>query len=77
LRADPDELIARAKHDSGGRRELTMELARGIQILQESLCLTYALVCACPAFVIDSTHLNAQEVADAAMKILTQVGIAV
>lgn len=76
LRADPDELIARVKHDPGGRRELTAELAREIQILQESPCLTYAVVCACPAFVIDSTHLNAQEVADAAMRILKQVGVA-
>ena len=76
LRADPDELIARVKHNLGGRRELTAELAREIQILQESLCLTYAVVCACPAFVIDSTHLSPQEVADAAMQILKQVGVA-
>jgi adenylate kinase len=76
LRADPDILIGRVKLDPRGRREMTTEVAREIQILQDSLSLTYAVACACPAFVIDSTHLTAQEVADTAMQILSQVGIA-
>lgn len=56
LRADADTLIGRVKLDPRGRREMTTELAREIQVLQESLSLTYAVVCACPLFVIDSTH---------------------
>lgn len=75
LRCDPDVLIARVKQAPGGRRELTTELAREIQILQESLCLNYAVACGCPAFVIDSTHLTAEEVADAAMEVLKQIDI--
>jgi adenylate kinase len=75
LRADPDILIGRVKLDPRGRREMTTEVAREIQILQGSLSLTYAVACACPAFVIDSTHLTAQEVADTAMQILSEVGI--
>ncbi len=76
LRCDPDVLVARVKVDPGGRRELTTELAREIQILQESLSLTYAVVCGCPAFMIDNTHLTPHEVADVAVKALNQVGIA-
>jgi|WetSurMetagenome_2_1015567.scaffolds.fasta_scaffold482153_2 adenylate kinase len=75
LRCDPDTLIARVKGNPGGRRELTTELARDIQTLQESLCLTYAVICECPAFVIDTTQLTESEVADAAMQSLNQVGI--
>lgn len=75
LRADPDALIARVKRDPGGRRELTIELAREIQALQESLALTYAVICACPAFMIDSTHLTVDEVASAAARILNNIGV--
>jgi adenylate kinase len=76
LRADADTLIGRVKLDPRGRREMTTELAREIQVLQESLSLTYAVVCACPLFVIDSTHATAQEVVDTAMQLLDQVGVA-
>jgi len=76
LRADPDILIGRLKLDPRGRREMTTEVAREIQILQDSLSLTYAVACGCPAFVIDTTHLTAQEVADTAIQILSQIGIA-
>ena len=44
LRCDPDVLIARVAHDPSGRREMTTELAREIQILQESLGLTYSVL---------------------------------
>jgi len=75
LRCDPDVLIARTQLDPGGRREMTTELAREIQTLQESLGLTYAVLCACPAYVIDATNANAEEVVNIAMQILNQVGV--
>jgi adenylate kinase len=75
LRCDPDVLIARTKQNPGGRRELTTELAREIQVLQEALSLTYAVVCGCPVFVIDTTELTAPDVANIALRNLEQVGV--
>jgi adenylate kinase len=74
LRCDPDELIARVTADRGGRRELSVELAREIQTLQEALCLHYAVACACPAFIIDTTQRTPEEVRDIALQILRGIG---
>ena len=76
LRCDPDVLIARTRQNPGGRRELTTELAREIQVLQESLSLTYAVICGCPVFVIDTTELTEADVANIALHNLQQVGVA-
>jgi adenylate kinase len=75
LRCDPEVLLSRVEADRGGRRALTVELAREIQVLQESLCIQYAVVCGCPAFVIDCTELTPLEVFEAALKILEDVGV--
>jgi adenylate kinase len=68
LRCDPDALVARVARDPRGRRDLGVELAREIQTLQEGLALTYGVVCACPVFVIDTTHLREGEVTETAME---------
>jgi adenylate kinase len=75
LRCDPEALIARVAVDPGGRRALSVELAREIQTLQESLCLTYAVACACTAFVIDTTERAPAEVRDIALSILKRIGV--
>lgn len=74
LRCDPAVLIARVAADPGGRRELSIELAREIQMLQESLCLQYAVACGCTAFVIDTTERTPMEVRDVALRILKRIG---
>jgi adenylate kinase len=75
LRCDPEALRSRVAADRGGRRELSVELAREIQLLQESLCLHYAVICGCPFFVIDTTHRAVDEVSDVAKSILQKVGM--
>lgn len=75
LRCDPDVLLTRVEQNSGGRRALTPELAREIQLLQESLGLTYCVACGCPAYIIDTTALNAAEVLENVIQILRQIGI--
>ena len=75
LRADPDELIGRTKADPGGRRELTVEMAREIQTLQESLCLTYSVLSGCPTFIIDTTRASPDEVTQGALQILKKLGV--
>ena len=77
LRCDPDVLILRVQGDRGGRRELTVELAREIQILQESLSLTYAVACACPLYVIDTTNSTTTDVLQTGIELLVKVGIQV
>jgi adenylate kinase len=69
------DLIARVAADRGGRRELSVELAREIQTLQEALCLHYAVGCACTAFVIDTSKQTAEEVSAVAARILKQIGV--
>ena len=75
LRCDPEMLIARVALDPGGRRGLSPELAREIQILQESLSLQYAVVCGCPIFIIDTTRTAAYDVVDIVIRILEHVGV--
>jgi adenylate kinase len=74
LRCDPEVLIARVAADRGGRRELSVELAREIQTLQEALCLHYAVACGCTAFVIDTTKRTTVEVKEVALDILRGIG---
>ena len=74
LRCDPEVLTARVAGDRGGRRELSVELAREIQTLQEALCLHYAVACGCTAFVIDTTKRTAIEVKEVALDILRGIG---
>jgi adenylate kinase len=74
LRCDPDVLIARVAADRGGRRELSVELAREIQTLQEALCLHYAVACACPAFIIDTSLRTQAEVREVALHVLKGIG---
>jgi adenylate kinase len=76
LRCDPDVVVQRIAQEPGGRREMTVELAREIQILQESLCLSYAVACSCPTYIIDTTNLSAQQVVETAIQVLLQVGVA-
>ena len=75
LRADPVELVGHTKADPGGRRELTVEMAREIQTLQESLCLTYLVLSGCPTFIIDTTRTSPDEVTHAALQILKKLGV--
>jgi adenylate kinase len=75
LRCDPEVLRSRVAADRGGRRELSVELAREIQTLQESLCLQYAVMSGCPFFVIDATDQSAGEVSEVARNILRKVGM--
>jgi adenylate kinase len=75
LRADPDELIGRTRAEPGGRRTLTVEMAREIQTLQESLCLTYSVCSGCPTFIIDTTHASSDEVTQAALRIFKKLGV--
>jgi adenylate kinase len=77
LRCDPEALLARVAVDRGGRREMSYELAREIQLLQESLCLNYAVLCGCPFYVIDTTERTAAEVTVLALTILSKVGMKV
>ncbi len=74
LRCDPEVLISRVAADPGGRRVLSIELAREIQTLQESLCLHYAVVCGCTAYVIDTTKRTPEEVKNLALRFLGGIG---
>jgi len=74
LRCDPQVLITRVSADPRGRRGLTIELARDIQVLQEALGLHYAVVSGCTAFVIDTTERTAEEVRIVAVRLLKQLG---
>src|ERR1700722_5866077 len=62
LRCDPEVLLDRIAADRGGRREMSVELAREIQLLQESLCLSYAVLCGCHFYAIDTTTKTKAEV---------------
>jgi adenylate kinase len=77
LRCDPNVLVARVAHDPAGRRDLTPELAREIQLLQESLGITYSVACGCPAYIIDTTIANSTEVVEKATLIMRQLGMTV
>ncbi len=77
LRCDPEVLFARVAANREGRREMSVELAREIQLLQESLCLNYAVVCGCPFYVIDTTKRAADEVKLTVLPILSKVGLSV
>jgi adenylate kinase len=77
LRCDSEVLIGRVAADPGGRRELSVELAREIQTLQESLCLQYAVACACTTFIIDTTKRTPAGVKEVALQILSKVGVSV
>lgn len=75
LRCEPGELLRRVESDRGGRRKLTPDLASEIQTLQESLCLVYAVTCGCPSYMIDTTGLSPEQVAETAGTILKQIGV--
>jgi adenylate kinase len=75
LRCDPDVLIARIEANRAGRRELTSRLTWEIQLLQEALSLTYAVACACPMYVIDTTSAGEKEVLKVGLEILAKLGI--
>jgi len=77
LRCDPDVLLARTAADRRGRREMSVELAREIQLLQESLCLNYAVLCGCPFYAIDTTSRTAAEVTKVAKSILAKIGLVI
>jgi adenylate kinase len=74
IRCDPEILVARTHKSPEGRRSLTVELAREIQVLQTALGLSYATICGCPLFVIDSTSSSENQVLEAALEILAQIG---
>ena len=74
LRCDPEILITRVAADPKGRRGLTVELAREIQVLQEALGLHYAVASGCTAFVIDASERTAAEVRALAVRLLRQIG---
>lgn len=75
LRCDPEVLLTRVAADRGGRREMSVELAREIQLLQESLCLNYAVLCGCPFYAIDTTKMTTEEVKLTALPILAKIGM--
>lgn len=77
LRCDPEVLLARVAADRGGRREMSVELAREIQLLQESVCLNYAVQCGCPFHVIDTSKKTKEEVESIALGIMSMVGMTV
>jgi adenylate kinase len=77
LRCDPEVLLTRIAADRGGRREMSIELAREIQLLQESLCLNYAVLCGCPFYAIDTTKKTVEEVRLTALPILARIGMKV
>lgn len=75
LRCDPDILISRVEIDRGGRRDITPELVRELQTLQESIALSYSILSGCPSFIIDTTNSSAPEVLDIALSILAKIGV--
>lgn len=75
LRCDPEVLLRRVAVDRGGRREMSVELAREIQLLQESLCLNYAVLSGCTFYSIDTTMRTAEEVRLTALPILAKIGM--
>ena len=76
LRCDPNDTISRINRDSRGRREVTPELAREHQAMQESIALTYAVICGCPIHVFDSSVLNERELLVAVSELLAESGLA-
>jgi adenylate kinase len=75
LRCDPEVLLKRVAADRGGRRDMSVELAREIQLLQESLCLNYAMLSGCTFYAIDATMRTAEEVRLTALPILARIGM--
>jgi adenylate kinase len=75
LRSDPAVLLRRAQQKPDGRRDVPEDLMRELQILQESVGISYAIACGCPIFFIDTTHRGQEEVAEVAMAVLATVGV--
>jgi adenylate kinase len=75
LRSDPGLLVDRNRKDPCGRREISVDLMRELQILQESVGMMYAVTCGCPIFILDATARKKKEVAETAISILATVGI--
>lgn len=74
LRCDPEVLIERARQNPEGRRDISIDLMRELQILQEAVGISYAIHCDCPIFFIDTTGRRQDEVAKAALAVLASLG---
>jgi adenylate kinase len=76
LRCDPTVLLQRTQQRPDGRRDIPEELMRELQILQETVGISYAIACGCPIFFIDTTRRTSDEVAELAVRVLVTVGLA-
>lgn len=56
---------------------MSVDLAREIQFLQESLCLTYSVLCSCPFYAIDTTNRTEAEVKAVALTLFSKIGMKV
>jgi adenylate kinase len=74
LRCDAEVLLTRMDKDRQGRRQVTAELAREHQLLQEGIGVSYAIACGCPIYVLDTTELTQDEVLANASEILVGMG---
>ena len=75
LRCRPEVVIKRIAAKTEGRPVLTAELAWEHQLLQENVGMTYGIASGCPVFIIDTSDIKGQEVADIAAAILTNMGM--
>lgn len=75
LRCDPEITVARIAKEADGRRDVTIELAREHQAMQESLALLYSVLCGCPIYVFDTGVLDATAVFTAVVELLSSRGL--
>jgi len=73
LRCDPETVIRRMSADRRGRRDVSVELAREHQTLQECTGLFYAIACGCPFFVLDTTEISEEDVTNQAVHLLSEI----
>lgn len=75
LRCEPATLLKRVHDKPEGRRNITEDLMRELQILQEAVGISYAIACGCPIFIIDVSERSQEQVTEMAMHVLGTVGL--
>ncbi len=75
LRCNPVTTLMRLKNDADGRQNVTEELAREHQTLQEAVALNYAITSGSPIFILDTSDGSQDVIVQQASKILVGLGM--
>ena len=75
LRCESTVLLQRIHNKREGRRNISEELLRELQILQEAVGLSYAIASGCPIFIIDVSNKSEEQVLEGALNVLGTIGL--